>query len=205
MPDTFPDYTKHLQLVMDAFINSNKAQKVTIPKNNKYLITDNIYCIQKGYFSIYMKHGERLMAYYEGQAIFGLTNYYTDPIYFYIKPSRTCTVYTVTTEEAQRIIAEENLYQSINYVLATNMARFFRIYEKTIGPNNYTFIRLLLQELNQASDEIKSSVTVASYIIKRSGLSRSYVMLVLSELRKGDYITMKNGKLTGITSLPERF
>ncbi|MBK5143078.1 helix-turn-helix domain-containing protein [Budviciaceae bacterium BWR-B9] len=30
-------------------------------------------------------------------------------------------------------------------------------------------------------------------------------MLVLSELRKGDYITMDNGKLIGITSLPEKF
>ncbi|WP_140920322.1 helix-turn-helix domain-containing protein [Limnobaculum xujianqingii] len=205
MPEIFPGYTKHLQLVMDAFIKSDKTQKVTIPKGNKYLITDDVYCVQKGFFSIYMHEGERLLAYYEGQAIFGLTNYYTNPIYFYIKPSQTSTIYTLTTEEAQRVIAEQNLYQSINYILANNMTKFYRMYEKTITPNNYAFIRLLLQELNLASDEVKASVTVASYIIKRSGLSRSYVMLVLSELRKGDYIHMEDGKLRGITSLPERF
>ena len=205
MPDIFPDYIKHLQLVMDAFIKSDKIKKMTIPKGNKYLTTNDVHCVQEGFFSIYMKQGERLLAYYEGQAIFGLTNHYTNPIYFYIKPSKTSTIYTLTTEEAQRIITEQNLYQSVNYILANNMTKFFHMYEETIAPNNYAFIRLLLLDLNQTSDDVKSTVTVASYIIKRSGLSRSYVMLVLSELRKGGYIQMENGKLVGITSLPEKF
>ena len=79
------------------------------------------------------------------------------------------------------------------------------MYERTITSSNYAFIRALLIDLDQSNDAVKESITVASYIIKRSGLSRSYVMLVLSELRKGSYIHMENGKLTGINSLPERF
>ncbi|WP_407656558.1 helix-turn-helix domain-containing protein [Limnobaculum zhutongyuii] len=66
-------------------------------------------------------------------------------------------------------------------------------------------IRTLLMDLNQTGDMIKTSVTVASYIIKRSDSSRSYVMLVLSELRKGSYIYREDGKLTRIISLPEKF
>ncbi|QBH97627.1 hypothetical protein EKN56_15175 [Limnobaculum zhutongyuii] len=122
-----------------------------------------------------------------------------------MKPGETISVDALTVDDAKSVIAEENLYESVNYILANNAAEYYRVFAKTINPNNYAFIRLLLIELDQSSDEIKTSVTVASYIIKRSWLSRSYVMLVLSELRKGDYIHMENGKLISITSLPERF
>ncbi|MCD1125449.1 helix-turn-helix domain-containing protein [Jinshanibacter sp. LJY008] len=205
MADQFPDYKIHLQRLMDAFTRSDKIKAIAVPKGNSYLTTDEVCCIQKGVFSVYMNQGERLLAYYEGQAIIGLTNFYSEPVQFYIKPGKTCTISTLPTEEARKIIKEKDLYQSIGYVLANNTTAFFHMYEKVISPNNYTFIRLLIMDLNRASDAIKDSITVAAYIIKRSGLSRSYVMMVLSELRKGGYITMDDGKLISITSLPERF
>ncbi|MBK5143081.1 helix-turn-helix domain-containing protein [Budviciaceae bacterium BWR-B9] len=153
-----------------------------------------------------MDRGDRLLTYTEGSAILGLSNTYSPPlIHLYIKPAQTSTIYTLPAEEAQNIIKSKNLFESENYVQNHNTASFFQLYEKTITPNNYAFIRTLLMDLEQNSDAIKTSVTVAAYIIKRSGMSRSYVMLVLSELRKGGYIHMEDGKLTGITSLPERF
>ncbi|MBK5143080.1 helix-turn-helix domain-containing protein [Budviciaceae bacterium BWR-B9] len=205
MKDRFPDYDIHLQRLIDAFARSDKIKKVTVARGNTYIMSDEICCIRKGIFSVYMNQGERLLSYGEGQAIIGLTNFYSEPVHFYIKPGQTSTLFTLTTEEARQIIKTENLSQSIGYILANNTNAFFQMYEKVISPNNYTFIRLMLMDLDQATDAIKASVTVASYIIKRSGLSRSYVMLVLSELRKGGYINMNDGKLTSITSLPERF
>lgn len=47
---------------------------------------------------------------------------------------------------------------------------------------------------------------IASYIFKHTRLSRSYIFHVLSELKLGNYITMKNGKLISINkTLPAKF
>ncbi|MBK5143079.1 hypothetical protein I2494_05005 [Budviciaceae bacterium BWR-B9] len=167
MTDITPNSDTHRQWLMEAFIRSGKSQKLTIKKGKAYPMTDDIYCIQKGFFAVYMNE-ERLLTFYEGPAILGLTNLYAPPTYFYIKPGEPLIVDVLTVEDARSIIAEEDLYESVNYILANNMAEFYRVFAKTINPNNYAFIRLLLLELNQSSDEIKASVTVASYIIKRS-------------------------------------
>ncbi|MBK5143082.1 helix-turn-helix domain-containing protein [Budviciaceae bacterium BWR-B9] len=195
----------HIQRLIDAFASSDKIERVIVKKGNSYMISNNIVCVQEGVFSVYMSYGNRLLTYFEECAIFGLANFFTTPTDFYIKPDQTSMVLTLETNEALRIVKERNLYESVNYVQAHNMTLFIKMYEKTISPNNYTFIRTLLMDLNQSSDAIKNSVTVASYIIKRSGLSRSYVMLVLSELKKGGYIIMEDGKLISITSLPVKF
>ena len=47
---------------------------------------------------------------------------------------------------------------------------------------------------------------VANFIIKRTKLSRSYVFEVLSELKRGGYITMARGKLISINKkIPENY
>ncbi|MCS2169596.1 helix-turn-helix domain-containing protein [Scandinavium sp. TWS1a] len=47
---------------------------------------------------------------------------------------------------------------------------------------------------------------IAAFIIKRTGLSKSYVFEVLSELKKGGYIKMSKGKLFSINKkLPLKF
>ncbi|MCD1125450.1 helix-turn-helix domain-containing protein [Jinshanibacter sp. LJY008] len=52
---------------------------------------------------------------------------------------------------------------------------------------------------------VKASVMAVFLLLSVPGsLSRSYVMLVLSELRKGGYVTIEKGKLVSMTSLPEK-
>ncbi|MCD1125451.1 helix-turn-helix domain-containing protein [Jinshanibacter sp. LJY008] len=199
------DLKMHFELLTDAFTQSDKVKKLTVKKCSKHYISNNICCFQGGLFPIYMNKEDRLLAYAEGLTILGLTNFHTNTVDIYIKPAQTSIIFTLSAEEAKKIIKEKNLYESIIYVLSNNIVEFFHTFEKTITSNNYSFIRILLMDLNQTSDAVKTSVTVASYIMKRSGLSRSYVMMVLSELRKGDYITMEDGKLISINSLPEKF
>ncbi|QBH97623.1 hypothetical protein EKN56_15155 [Limnobaculum zhutongyuii] len=199
------EFKMHIQILLEALTKSDKIEEITIKKGEKYPIADRVFCIQQGIFSIYMNREDRLLSYAEGPTIFGLAYLYTPTIDHYMKANQISTILTLPTEEAHHIIKSENLYESFICVQSHNVALIFEMYERTITSSNYAFIRALLIDLDQSSDAVKESITVASYIIKRSGLSRSYVMLVLSELRKGSYIHMENGKLTGITSLPERF
>ncbi|WP_227665812.1 helix-turn-helix domain-containing protein [Klebsiella variicola] len=47
---------------------------------------------------------------------------------------------------------------------------------------------------------------MANFILRRTKMSRSYLFQVLSDLKNGGYITMKNGELFDIVNeLPEKY
>jgi DNA-binding IscR family transcriptional regulator len=48
-------------------------------------------------------------------------------------------------------------------------------------------------------------VNVADYIQERTQLARSTIMAILGELRRGDYVEIKRGKLMGIKHLPKEY
>ncbi|SQI91360.1 cyclic nucleotide-binding domain-containing protein [Klebsiella oxytoca] len=50
----------------------------------------------------------------------------------------------------------------------------------------------------QESAEIRQSITAANYIQSRTFLSRSSIMKILAELKKGSYITTERGILLQI-------
>ncbi|WP_227505052.1 helix-turn-helix domain-containing protein [Klebsiella aerogenes] len=48
--------------------------------------------------------------------------------------------------------------------------------------------------------------SLASFILKRTKMSRSYLFKILAELKEGGYIKMENGELIDIAhELPEKF
>ncbi|AJR00378.1 hypothetical protein F652_2389 [Enterobacteriaceae bacterium bta3-1] len=53
--------------------------------------------------------------------------------------------------------------------------------------------------------ERRRSISVASYVISRTMLSRSTIMRMLSDLLEGGYITMEKGKLLDMKNLPEKY
>ncbi len=75
-----------------------------------------------------------------------------------------------------------------------------------INRNVYDVVCALLREIDSLPESVRYEISVNDYILSRSGLSRSGVMSVLSELRKGEYIHMENGKFINITRvLPDKF
>ena len=42
MTDKFPDYEIHRQRLMDAFTQSDKIKKITVPKGSTYNLSDEI-------------------------------------------------------------------------------------------------------------------------------------------------------------------
>lgn len=74
------------------------------------------------------------------------------------------------------------------------------------GVDSYPMVRTLLTELADYPEAYRRQINVLSFIQRRTNLSRSRVMSILAELRKGGYITVHRGVLEKITrTLPAHF
>ena len=75
-----------------------------------------------------------------------------------------------------------------------------------VGVDSYLMVRTLLMELADYPEAYRQQINVLSFIQRRTNLSRSRIMSILSELRKGDYILIHRGVLKTITHpLPAHF
>jgi len=74
-----------------------------------------------------------------------------------------------------------------------------------VGNDAYSKIRSLLMELWLYPEEIRRQIKVSSFIQRRTRISRSRIMDVLAELKKGQYIEMKSGVLVSMEKLPSAF
>jgi len=73
------------------------------------------------------------------------------------------------------------------------------------GKNSYVMIKQCIKELYTLPQNVREEVNLTSYIIKRTSLSRSGVMRIVSDLCIGKYIEIRNGKLRKIRHLPHAY
>jgi len=78
--------------------------------------------------------------------------------------------------------------------------------QELMGVDSYLMVRTLLMELAGYPEAYRRKINVLNFILRRTNLSRSRIMSILSELRKGDYITIHRGVLRTIAHpLPAHF
>ncbi|EHC83813.1 Putative cytoplasmic protein [Salmonella enterica subsp. enterica serovar Montevideo str. S5-403] len=71
-----------------------------------------------------------------------------------------------------------------------------------VGVDSYLKVRALLTEIWAYPQAYRESIIVLNFIQRRTGISRSRTMKILSELKKGGYIHIDNGRLTALGKLP---
>ncbi|HIH9477324.1 TPA: helix-turn-helix domain-containing protein [Klebsiella variicola subsp. variicola] len=102
----------------------------------------------------------------------------------------------IAHQAAVEILNAQNLWQEMAHVLA----------QRLMGVDSYLMVRTLLTELADYPEAYRRQINVLSFIQRRTNLSRSRIMSILSELRKGDYITIHRGVLRTIAHpLPAHF
>lgn len=74
-----------------------------------------------------------------------------------------------------------------------------------VGGDAYTGIKQLLEEIDSFPNAYKQQINVPYYIVRRTGVSRSRVMKILSDLKMGGYIIIKDGKLIQLNNLPAAY
>ncbi|WP_281077383.1 winged helix-turn-helix transcriptional regulator [Klebsiella quasivariicola] len=109
-------------------------------------------------------------------------------------------------QAAVDILNEKNLWQDLAHILAQRLMVLSMREQELLGVDSYQMVRTLLMELAVYPDTYRSQINVLSFIQRRTNLSRSRIMSILSELRKGDYIIIHRGVLETIAHpLPANF
>ncbi len=78
--------------------------------------------------------------------------------------------------------------------------------ERAIGTRYFVIRSMIYRYLKQKNEGVLHDPSLANFILRRTKMSRSYLFQVLSDLKNGGYITMKNGELVDIVNeLPEKY
>lgn len=94
---------------------------------------------------------------------------------------------------AVEILNEKNLWQEMAHILAQRLMVLRMRSQEMVGVDSYPMVRTLLTELADYPEEYRRQINALSFIQRRTNLSRSRVMSILAELRKGGYITVHRG------------
>lgn len=123
----------------------------------------------------------------------------------FIETLSECSVASLTSEQAQALVDKLNLWR-LFAAHATKIGNNILMHSIIMtAPTAYEVIRYQLQALMNEVPEIRENTTAANYILQRTRLSRSSVMKILAELKKGAFIEMDEGRLIKTNKLPLKY
>ncbi|QKN79840.1 helix-turn-helix domain-containing protein [Scandinavium goeteborgense] len=167
----------------------------------------NVLFLTSGAVNVYRAQDDLLISELKSPYIFGIIHSEIESHYCYIKSSTHATFTTINYDEFTRRLNENNLWPTLFKIVSHMVTYFIRRDLRLVNQNRYNVVKSFLHELNELPIEKKSKTTVTNYIVRRSGLSRSGVMGILSELKKGQYIALSDkGHLLSLNdSIPDNF
>lgn len=104
-----------------------------------------------------------------------------------------------------RIVEECELWHDVARFLAYRLMVMCVRDRELVGVDSYLKVRALLIEIWAYPDEYRQSINVLNFVQRRTGISRSRTLKLLSELKKGGYINIENGRLISIWKLPAAY
>ncbi|MED7793090.1 helix-turn-helix domain-containing protein [Klebsiella aerogenes] len=135
-----------------------------------------------------------------------IERYYQLDLYYQVE--KEITLIQLTTDEFDEIFFTnpQNAAQ-LSQILTYMSSALIHIYYERNNDSGYATIRQMLHRyIFKAEQGTLNNEGIASFILKRTRLSRSYVFQILSGLKAGGYITIKNAKLVSINKeIPRRF
>lgn len=137
--------------------------------------------------------------------IFGFSMLSDVPCQLTLCTSTDAALSRIPLDLAMNIVQQQALWESLSHVMVYISSRIFTHCTRMSQPGAYGTIRYLLFELSLESEECRKTESVVNYIQNRCFLSRSGIMVILSALRRGNYIEISHGQLLSINYLPTKF
>ncbi|MGE6981543.1 winged helix-turn-helix transcriptional regulator [Kluyvera intermedia] len=144
-------------------------------------------------------------------SILGLTDSYgitydvpARPEHFLVAET-ACSGRAVLLEDFVRIVEECELWHDVARFLAYRLMVMCVRDRELVGVDSYLKVRALLIEIWAYPDDYRQSINVLNFVQRRTGISRSRTLKLLSELKKGGYINIENGRLISIWKLPAAY
>lgn len=128
----------------------------------------------------------------------------TRPEHFLIAETE-CRGRAVSLPDFIKTIDECDLWHDVARILAYRLMVMSVRDRELVGVDSYLKMRALLIELWAYASEYRQSINVLNFIQRRTGISRSRTMKLLSELKKGGYISIDGGRLLDMKKLPTAY
>ncbi len=164
-----------------------------------------IYLIVEGEFSVHRRSDGLIIATGKAPAFCGLIEHMQQHGFQYCKPITPCTTVVIHAKIATQIITKHGLWRDISIITMWYVHMLSARDEHLVGVSAYSMLKNKLLEIMDYPLERRRTISVTPYIISRTLLSRSTIMRMLSDLIKGEYIIMKNGKLIDLKKLPDKY
>jgi CRP-like cAMP-binding protein len=113
-----------------------------------------------------------------------------------------CRGRAVSLPDFIKVADECDLWHDVARILAYRLMVMNVRDRELVGVDSYLKVRALLIEIWAYADEYRQSINVLNFIQRRTGISRSRTMKLLSELRRGGYINIDGGRLLDVKKLP---
>lgn len=200
-----PLFDEKLSSKMDILKNHLLPHMVKVKNVKEKQDLTSFFYVPSGFLSIYRKNEDILLGHLHAPIFFGV-NYLYD-VYFpvYFTGGAGAIIYKGDVDILQKSIRENHLEECLLYVMISNMNELYRRDLISGKSDSYQVIKSILLHYVEKPLDFRMQFGIASIITKLTGLSRSHVMRILSELKKGGYIETKEGKLISVADLPENF
>lgn len=123
----------------------------------------------------------------------------------YLIAETACSGRAVSLPDFIKVADDCDLWHDVARILAYRLMVMNVRDRELVGVNSYIKVRSLLIELWAYASEYRQSINVLNFIQRRTGISRSRTMKLLSELKKGGYISIDGGRLLDMKKLPTAY
>lgn len=166
----------------------------------------HVYLLRKGVISLYRQPDDILLDIFEASMLRGIIPLHDmSQSVFTFKAITSIEMAIVDRQKFENLLNQLDLWQTFASHLQLVSSMMTEILFKLISPSAFDIVRLQLYELMAKPEYIRETITIESYIKGKSRISRSAIMRILSELKKGGYITAENGILKKINYIPQKY
>lgn len=164
-----------------------------------------LYLFPEGHYTVVRATDGLVLSSVRGEVIYGIAECLRPRGGWFLKVEEPCKARVIPAEQAFELFTRQQLWEQVSGLLAW----FLQIYslrdEHLVGVTAYVMIRNKLLELDLQPADVRRDINAADFIQERTQLARSTIMAILGELRRGDYIEIKRGKLVAIRHLPKEY
>lgn len=166
----------------------------------------NVFLIEQGYFSIRRCVDDIHVSTGCGPAVLGLQEIFSPAPWHYIKLLGPAKVWRIPVDVAHQRINSSNAWRDVAEILSYYLRSIIFHEECVVGKTSYELVVFCMREyLKFKGVYMENKIGIVKYIMDSTGLSRSQVFGMVSNLKKGGYIETSHGKLIEVHYLPEKY
>lgn len=163
------------------------------------------FILHEGDVSLYRDQDHLLMANLTAPSMLGINLLQENNPGIYVQARSPIRFEMMTQKQFTDAVIKNELWESLAYTFMFMSLRFLENHFISTGVSTYDLVRNNLLELIAESDDFRLATNACDYIQERTKLSRSGIMKMLGDLKKGGYIDLQRGVLISISNLPVKY